>query len=439
MTGQDRRRGDRRRGDVPRRVATEPARRASWSDLHGPVRTLVYALIALSLVLLYQQTEFFVSRVFGVLLLFVFAAIVAMLLNPLVDAIAALEGMRHHRGMAVLAVNCLILAALVSVGALLAPTLADQAAALGNQAPALASQVNSTLLVAQSALNAHGIPIHLGAPTGLESFVAPALGSALQVVSATIGALINILLIAVIAIYLQLQGRGMIATLRQLFPGQQALFDFTLVTAGSTLAGYVRGQVILATVMALYTGIGLSLIGVHFALVIAFITFLLELVPLVGAPVAMVLAILFALLQGPQVALVTAVFTVVGHIGFAYTVGMRLIGNATRVHPLVAMAALLLGSQVGGVLGALFGIPLAGMLNVYLGALLRSRRGAEAFSLATDRAEVGLDQLPSLSEHISQMAEDERLQDNPVPHLEPSGRGAPANRALSPKPPATKG
>jgi predicted PurR-regulated permease PerM len=425
--GQERRRAERRHEVQLRHEAV--ARRSPWSDLHGPVRALIFLLIALALVLLYQQLEFFVSRVFGVLLLFVFAAIVAMLLNPLVDAVAALEGMRHNRGMAVLAVNCLILAALVSVGALLAPTLADQAAALANQAPALASQVNTALQSGQSALNSHGIPVHVSAPTGLESYVAPALGSAVQIVTATIGALINILLIAVIAIYLQLQGRGMIATLRQLFPAQQRLFDFTLVTAGSTLAGYVRGQVILAGVMALYTGIGLSILGVHFALVIAFITFLLELVPLIGAPVAMALAVVFALLQGPQAALVTAAFTIVGHVGFAYTIGMRLIGNATRVHPLVAMAALLLGSQVGGVLGALFGIPLAGMLNVYLGALLRSRRGGDAFALSTDGDEVGLDQLPSLSEEISAMAEDERLQATPVPHIEPKRRATARKRA----------
>ena len=428
----DRRRGERRHD--PHHVS----RRATWADLHGPVRTLVYVLIALGVVLLYQQTEFFVSRVLGVLLLFVFAAIVAMLLNPLVDAVAALEGMRHHRGMAVLAVNCLILAAFIGVAAILAPTLAAQATALGNEAPALASQVNNALLSTQSALNSHGIPLHLSAPTALESYVAPALGSALQVVTATIGAIINILLIAVIAIYLQMQGRGMIATLRQLFPAQQALFDFTLVTAGSTLAGYVRGQVILALVMALYTGIGLSLLGVHFALVIAFITFLLELVPLIGSPVAMALAVIFALLQGPQVALITALFTVIGHAGFAYTVGMRLIGNATRVHPLVAMAALLLGSQVGGVLGALFGIPLAGMLNVYLGALLRSRRGGDAFAIASDGAEVGLDSLPSLSEEISQMADDERLAGEPVPHLAPRRKPARAKGRVAPKPPPAK-
>lgn len=423
-SGHDRRRQDRRSGEGrPRPEGVAGARRASWADLHGPVRLLVFLLIGLVLLLLYQQTEFFVSRVFGVLLLFLFAAIVAMLLNPLVDAVVALEGTPQHRGMAVLAVNCLLLAALIAVGALLAPSLAQQATALGTEAPQLARKVNSAVLATEGALNQRGIPVRLGVPNGLESFVAPALGSALQVVSATIGALINILLIAVIAIYLQMQGRGIIATLRQLFPGQQALFDFTLLTAGSTLAGYVRGQVVLAAVMAVYTGIGLSLIGVHFALVIAFITFLLELVPLVGAPVAMVLAVLAAMLQGPNTLLITLVFTLVGHVGFAYTIGLKLIGDATRVHPLVAMAALLLGSQVGGVLGALFAIPLAGIVNVFLGALLRSRRGGEAFSLPEGQtSEMGLDHLPSLGGEIAQMAEDERLVDDPVPHVEPPRR-----------------
>ncbi|MGI8607909.1 MAG: AI-2E family transporter [Candidatus Dormibacteria bacterium] len=430
--GQERRRQERRRaGDRARAEAVAGTRRGPWGDLHSPVRFLVFLLIALVLLLLYQQTEFFVSRVVGVLLLFVFAAIVAMLLNPLVDAVAALEGMHHHRGMAVLAVNCLILAAVVSIGALLTPALAQQGSALGAEAPRLASKVNDALLGAQSTLNNRGIPVHFGVPNGLESLVAPALGSALQLLSATIGAVINILLIVVIAIYLQMQGRGMIATLRQLFPRQQALFDFTLLTAGSTLAGYVRGQVVLAAVMAVYTGVGLSLIGVHFALVIAFITFLLELVPLVGAPVAMALAVLAALLQGPNLALITLVFTLAGHIGFAYTIGLKLIGDATRVHPLVAMAALLLGSQVGGVLGALFAIPLAGIVNVYLGALLRSRRGGEAFSLPEgETSEMGLDQLPSLGEEIAQMAEDERLVEEPVPHIEPRRR-PPRKRSAS--------
>jgi predicted PurR-regulated permease PerM len=372
------------------------------------VRVLVFLLIALVLLTLYHDAEYLVSRVFSVLLLFLFAAIVAMMLNPLVDRLFQVSGIR--RGMAVLLVNLFILAAVVLLGVALAPSLAAQAAALADQAPALATKVNESLAWAQSNLTARGIPLHLGMPTGLEALVAPALGSAVQVVTGAIGALINILLVAVIAIYMQMQGRGMVAALRQVFPRQQQLFDFTLATAVSTLAGYVRGQVLLAAVMAAYTGIVLSVIGVHFALVIAFITFLLELVPLIGAPVAMVLAIVFALLQGPTVVLVVAIATVVGHIGFAYTIGLKLIGDATRVHPLVAMAALLLGSQVGGILGALFAIPIAGMINVYLGALLRSRRGQEAFSMTERRgSESTLDTLPSLGEEISQMADEETV------------------------------
>lgn len=422
--GPERRQQARRRHD--RRYTVEATRRGPWGDLHAPVRVLVLLLVALVLTLLYHEAEYILTRVFGVLLLFVFAAIVAMLLDPLVDAVARLDPLRRRRGSAVLAVNLLIVAALLAVGAMLAPSIAGQAAALGNQAPALASRVNQTLLDAQSGLNARGIPLHVSLPTGLESLLSPLLGSAIQIVTGTVGALINLLLVAVIAIYLQLQGREMIAALRQFFPRQQALFDFTLVTAGTTLAGYVRGQVIFAAVMALYTGIALSVIGVHFALVIALITFVLELVPLVGAPVAMLLAVIFALLQGPVVLVAVAIVTLVGHIVGAYTIGLRLVGNATRLHPLVAMAALLLGSQLGGILGALFAIPLAGIVNVYLGAMFRARRGHAAFALPGRDADDRLEPLPSLGDEITQMAEDERLFEAPVPPVA-RRRRAPSN------------
>lgn len=412
--GPERRQEARRRRD--RHVLVEATRRGPWGDLHGPLRALIFLLVALVLTMLYREAEFILTRVFGVLLLFIFAAIAAMLLDPLVDMVARVDPLRSRRGSAVLAVNLLIVAMLFAIAAMLAPSVAAQATALGQQTPALASRVNDGLLSAQAGLNSRGIPLRVSVPTGLDSLIAPLLGSAIQIVTGTLGALIDLLLVVVISIYLQLQGRQMIAALRQLFPQQQALFDFTLVTAGTTLAGYVRGQVIFAAVMALYTGVALSLIGVHFALVIALITFVLELVPLVGAPVAMVLAVIFAVLQGPVVVAAVAVATVAGHIVGAYTIGLRLIGSATRLHPLVAMAALLLGSQLGGVLGALFAIPLAGIVNVYLGAMFRSRRGQEAFSLPRYGA-AEMDKLPSLGEEITQMAEDERLALDPVPHI----------------------
>src|SRR3989442_4607689 len=74
----------------------------AWRHLERPVRILVYLLIALSLVMLYHQTEFLVVHLFNVLLLFVFAAIIALLLTPLIDWMEALAIFKGRRVFSVL-------------------------------------------------------------------------------------------------------------------------------------------------------------------------------------------------------------------------------------------------------------------------------------------------------------------------------------------------
>jgi predicted PurR-regulated permease PerM len=400
----------RRAADRRRREAAAPT--GPWSDLHRPLRTLIFLLMAAVLFQIYHQEEFIAGKIFDVLLLFVFAAIIALLLTPLVDRVqAAVSVFANRRAMAVLVVNVAILLLMGGLIALLIPGVLSQATSLSDQAPHLLSQAQDKVASVQGWLNDRGIPIHIALPSNLSSLVAPLLGSAVSLFTSLLGGLINLLLIAVIAIYLQIQGREMIAALRQLFPGRQQFFDFTVVAAGSTLARYVRGQVIFAAVVAALTALALSVIGVHTALLIGVITFFLELVPLAGAPIAMVLAVAIAVTQGPVVIVETAAATLAIHGALAYTLGMKIVGDATRIHPLVAMLALVLGAQLGGLLGALFAIPIAGILNVYLGALYRERRGEEAFVLPDQEAAATLADLPNLGEEISQMAEVERITD----------------------------
>jgi predicted PurR-regulated permease PerM len=405
-----------------------------FSDLYRPLRALVYLLIGVALFQIYRDAQFLVTTIIGVLLLFVFAAIIAMLLTPLVDRIERVGPWRGHRGIAVLILNFALILVAAGFLAVLIPSVASQGAAFANTFPKLAGDIKNGVNAVIADLNSRGIPIQAQVPTNLSSVAAPVLGSAVQIITGTLGAVLNLVLVVVIAIYLQVEGRHIIASLRQLFPRQQQLFDFTLVTAGSTLAGYVRGQVIFAAILAAYTGITLSLIGVPFALVIAVITFFLELIPLIGAPVAMVLAIVVALLQGPLVIALTAVATIVGHIVAAYTIGLRIYGRSAKIHPLVAMAALVLGAQLGGVLGALFAIPIAGIINVYLGALYRARSGGAAFQLPQQvgtGANARAGPLPNLGEEISQAAVDEERETRvagaagPEDEEPPKGRTAP--------------
>jgi predicted PurR-regulated permease PerM len=422
----NRRRGNRRRAERrgPDHGQTAAGERF-WRDLHRPARVLVYLVIALVLIGIYQQAQFLVAKIFGVLLLFLFAAIIAMLLNPLVDRIEQVSFLRGRRGLAVLVTNLILILALATLLAVLIPLIASQSQAFGDEAPVLLRKVQSYLDGVQSGLNRAGIPLHLGIPSDVGSLLGPAVGSAVSIVSGAIGAIVNLVLVAVISIFLQMEGRQLIAALRQVFPRQQEIFDFALVAAGSTLAGYVRGQIIFAAVMSVYTGVILSLIGVHFALVIAVITFFLELVPIIGAPAAMGLAVVIAALQSPLILALTAVFTLIGHLVGAYTVGLRVMSRATRVHPLVALGALLLGAELGGILGAIFAVPIAGILNVYLGAIYRARRGQEAFTLPDTAVhdESTLDQLPRLGQEITELAQEEEITKEPIPRA----KGRPAS------------
>jgi predicted PurR-regulated permease PerM len=403
-------------------------------------------LIAAVLFQIYHQTEFIAAKIFDVFLLFMFAAIIALLLTPLVDRVQTVSMFRHRRSLAVLAVNVSLLVLLGGLVALLIPGIVSQATTLSDQAPHVLGQLEGATAGLQGWLNDRGIPIRIALPSNLSSLIGPVLGSALQVVTGVLGGLINVLLILVIALYLQIQGRDMIAALRHLFPDRQPFFDFTLVAAGSTLARYVQGQVIFAAVVAVLTAIALSVVGVRTALLIAVITFFLELVPLAGAPIAMILAVVIAMIQGPVVTLEAAGATLAIHGALAYTLGMKIVGDATRIHPLVAMLALVLGAQLGGLLGALFAIPIAGILNVYLGALYRARRGEEAFVLPDNEAATTLMDLPNLGEEISQMAADEKVaggtrkRPSPGPAASPPAASrvapakAPTKRRPAPKP-----
>src|SRR2546430_16465222 len=109
-------------------------------------------------------------------------------------------------------------------------------------------------------------------------------------------------------------------------------------------------------VMGTYTGVAMTLIGVPYAVVLGILTFFLEFLPLIGAPVGMGVAVLIALaFKGPLVGLLALIIALGGHAIEAYILGPRGTGSGTRIHPLVAMAALLIGAELARILGALSG------------------------------------------------------------------------------------
>ena len=396
-----------------------------WDAVPQPLRILTYLVMALVAVELYHQANFLVSRIFNVVVLFVFAAIIALLLTPAIDRVEHTSLVHGRRGLAVLLVNAVILAVLAGGIALLVPIVGQQFNDFKDEAPRLYTRATEFLSSFQGDFQRYGIAIDLRS-TSSGPFSGQVLDNAFRAAQGALSAVISLLLVVVISIYLEAQGRQLVAAVRRLFHAHQEHVDFFFVATGTTVAAYVRGQLLMALLMSVYMGIGLTLAGVHYAFVIAAAVFFLEFLPLVGAPVGMALATVFALFQSPTLALVALAIGLGGHALEAYIIGPRIAGKATKLHPLAAMVALLIGADVGGLLGALFAVPIAGVINVYLGAMYKASKGEEdAFALPEHR-DATIEDLPRLGEEISEVTS-EGMAAEPLPHA--TADRAPRKRA----------
>ena len=376
------------------------------AGLARPIRLLIYLLIALAIVELYRQASTLVLQLTNIGLIFMFAAVIAMLVTPIVDRVQGLPLLRGNRGLAVLGLYGAILILVGLTAALLAPTVTADASKLGQQVPAIEVAAQRLLDAAQHSLRAFGLNLDYTIPRGGTALGGDISPASLTTIGGLVSPLVNVLLVIVVSIYLTAQGRELVATARKLFPAQERAFDFTMLAVGAAVAAYVRAQLVMSLVMGLYTGITLSLLGVHYAAALGVAVFFLEMLPLVGAPIGFFLAIVVAATQSLQLAIEATAISLLGHAIEAYILGPRVSGKVTRIHPLAAMAALLVGAELGGILGALLAIPIAVIGNIFLGALYVSSQGRDGLRIADTPGPVGVSDLPSLADQIAVNADD---------------------------------
>src|SRR5690242_10256695 len=220
-------------------TATESAaaaRQRDFTALARPLRWLIYLLIVLAIVELYRQASALVLQLTNIGLIFMFAAVIAMLLTPIVDGIQRLPIFRGHRGAAVLVLYGAIVIVVGGSAALLAPTVITDVSKLGQQVPALLDGAQHVLDYVQSRLRGFGINLSYTIPRGSASIGGDISLASLTKIGGLLSPLINFLLVIVISVYLTSQGRQLVATARKLFPAQERMFDFTMLAVGAAVA-----------------------------------------------------------------------------------------------------------------------------------------------------------------------------------------------------------
>lgn len=185
---------------------------------------------------------------------------------------------------------------------------------------------------------------------------------------AGVGALANfvtgfVLLVVVLFFFLK-DGPGLWRFLTRPFEGK---WYARVRRAGSktvdTFGAYLRGTAAVAAVDAIGIGIGLLILGVPLAFPLTILVFLLAFIPIVGATVAGILAALVALVaNGPVVALIVIGIVVVVNQLEGNFLQPLLMGRALKLHSLVVLIALTVGTVLGGILGAVLAAPFAAVV-----------------------------------------------------------------------------
>ena len=308
--------------------------------------------------------------------LFLTASVIAFLLNPLVRA---LQELRIRRGIGVAVVYLTFAAAVIALMIALGTVVVEQTRSAADRVDAYLtdepgrsgdSAFDRDVADFESWLAGKGIDVELR--TQVDEWVADVNVSDLtqEAISFAEGAafgvvqlLFSLILIVVISIYMLLDMPKLERSIDRRFPPADGP-PLTL-RIESALAGYVRGQVLLSTIIGTSAGVGMWLLGVldlvpgadEYALLFGLWTAVIEVIPYIGPWLSAVPPAIYALVVDPisflwVAALFVFIYQVEGHI-----VVPKVMANALRLNPLLVIFGLLAGAELYGIAGVLIALP----------------------------------------------------------------------------------
>ena len=311
-----------------------------------------------------------------VLLLFIIAALVALILNPFVGL---LRRAGLPRGLAVLVVMLCVVAIVTTIGFLLANPVADQVDAFRDNVPDIVDDANASLADVQQWLDDNGVNVQIAdeGQTALGTLGQNLSRGSGELVAFTQDALrtlveasLALILVIVISVYMLLYGERIGAGIRSVI--HTADGDDYPQRIQRAVFGYVRGQTLFSLIMGTSAGLMLWVLGSlgifpdgkTYALFFGAWYGFAELIPYVGPAIGAAPPVLIALFSGePLDALwLTIAFTALQQIE-GHIVAPTVFSQALRINPLLVIFALLLGGQVYGFIGAFIALPLAAIVR----------------------------------------------------------------------------
>ena len=352
-----------------------------------PKTRISFSVSSLWLLLVVVVLLILVWQLRSLLVTLMIAVVLAATLVPVVDGA---ERLRIPRWMAVVIVYLGLLGLLAGVGILLGPTVAKQIERLTARLPGYLDELRTAakVLVTRFGVEEPGLLDRLVDTQALTGWLIRSsqqlILRSLGLTRGIVGGFLSIVLAVLISGYMMAGSRTLIGGLVKLFPypWNQRLEDL-VEPVSQRMGGYIQGRVVVSGILGIVITIGLRFAGLsEFALALGVIAGITNLIPFFGPVLGSLPALVVAIAQGGWTFLwVFLLFVVIQNLE-TYVLDPLLVGSSVNVPPLYQLLAVLGGTQVLGIVGALIVPPwVAGsavmLENLYLKPKLEAEQRRE--------------------------------------------------------------
>jgi predicted PurR-regulated permease PerM len=320
---------------------------------------------------------FLLSALGPILMPFIVATILAYVINPWVDRLCTtkIRGFSFPRPLAASLFIILLITLLLAFILIMVPIFQKQIPQLQNQIPQFLEKFNVFVTPIFRELGIHATIDSEGIKALLTEHLAnsgevigKAVLSSIKVGgTAVLGLIANLILIPIVLFYLLVDWHPLMARIKNLVPRRWQKQTLSWVAEiDSLLAQYLRGQIMVMIILAIYYSLGLSIAGFDLALPVGVLTGLLVFIPYLGYGLGLVLALISAILQfnGLNGLIAVGVVYGIGQMLESFFLTPKLVGERIGLHPLTVIFALMAFGQLFGFIGILVALPASAILSV---------------------------------------------------------------------------
>jgi len=318
----------------------------------------------------------FLFLVRDILALVFIAIIIVSAIDPIVDWF---QKKKVPRSLTVLVVYVVFLSIFGLVFGLLIPPLSSEIRGLGESFPQLAEKFSGYFRIAQDYAVSHNLQQQITNFTDNFAEKVSQIGS--SVFSGTIsfiGGIFSLIVVLSIAFYMSVQEKGIKKFFASLASEAHRDYISGLVDRVQFKMGrWLQGQLFLMLIIFVLDYLGLLIIGAPYALVLALIAGILEIIPYIGPVISALIAVAISFLHSPLTGLlVLGLFILVQQLE-GYVLTPLVMKRAVGLNPVVVILALIIGAKLAGVIGIIIAVPVATVIGEVVRDLVKNSEVSE--------------------------------------------------------------